>query len=112
MQVKKKRPRDGDTERTRSMRYTQASLTEKLQILHYRNCLLPYLYELTQPQLLAVCSIFQCGKQKSARDVLINNIVQAVDATPLMSVQLNIMLPALETESDLDMLLGDCHVQA
>ena len=94
------------------MRYTQASLTEKLQILHYRNCLLPYLHELTQPQLLAVCSIFQCGKQKLARDVLIRKIVQEVDATPLMSVQLDIVLPALETESDLDMLLGDWHVHA
>ena len=94
------------------MRYTQASLTEKLQIMHYRNCLLPYLHELTQPQLLAVCAVFQCGQQKSAREVLITNIVQAVDATPLMSLQLNIVLPALETESDLDMLLGDCHAQA
>ena len=80
--------------------------------MHYRNCLVPYLHELTQPQLLAVCSIFQCGKQKSAREVLITNIVQAVDATPLMSVQLDIVLPALETESDLDMLLGDWHVHA
>ena len=94
------------------MRYTHASLTEKLQIMHYRNCLVPYLHELTQPQLLAVCAIFQCGQQKSAREVLITNIVQAVDATPLMSVQLDIVLPALETESDLDMLLGDWHVHA
>ena len=92
-------------------RYTQASLTEKLQLLNYRNHLLPYLHELTQPQLLAICTVFQCGKQKAAREVLITNIVQAVDATPLMSMQLNIVLPALETESDLDMLLGDCHAQ-
>ena len=79
-------------------------------MLHYRHRLRPYLDELTQPQLLGVCSIFQCGKQKSAREVLITNIVQAVDATPLMSVQLDIVLPSLETESDLDMLLGDWHV--
>ena len=94
------------------MRYTPDSLTEKLQKLHYHNCLQPYLDELTQPQLLGVCSIFQCGKQKLARDVLIRKIVQEVDATPLMSVQLDIVLPSLETESDLNMLLGDWHAQA
>ena len=94
------------------MRYTRASAIENLQIKHYHNCLHPYLHELTQPQLLAVCAIFQCGQQKSAREVLIKNIMETVDATPLMSVQLNIVLPALETETDLDMLLSDWHVQA
>jgi len=93
------------------MRYTQASLIENLQIKHYHNCLHPYLHELTQPQLLAVCGVFQCGKQKSAREVLIKNIMETVDAAPLMSVQLNTILPALETESDLDMLLGDYYLQ-
>lgn len=102
---------EGGDGKTPSMRYSQASLTEKLQIMHYLNYLLPYLYELTQPQLLGICVVFQCGQQKSSREVLINNIMQAVDAAPLMSVQLNIKLPALQTESDLDMLLRDCDSQ-
>ena len=102
------------------MRHTPDSLRVYLQILHYRHRLLPYLDELTEPQLLAVCHVFACGGQKlrrgvevPAREKLIATIIQAVDdATPLMSVPLNIALPALETENDLSVLLGDWHAQA
>lgn len=78
-------------------------------MLHYRHRLRPYLDELTQSQLQVVSAVFRCSGQELKREQLTTNIMQAVHATttPLMSLPLNIVPPALETEKDLAVLLGD-----